>query len=229
MYRDEVAYCLLYLLFSTAGVATLTAVALFEHDTKDIFAAYDIVHPLTWAAAVITALPIVVVYFLACVVPRCALSVLLLLSLNAIRLVFSLIARSTCGLDACVCCGVAKPLERICFFVTVFFLSTISASVALEERVLLFYAICGLFALCALSFVVADDTVCGVTTAARREPPQASPGTKPFEETQCPICLCGMETEKTSVLPCRHQFHAACIRLWFVQKPHCPQCNACYH
>ena len=50
--------------------------------------------------------------------------------------------------------------------------------------------------------------------------------TEEQEEDQCSICICEYESgEEVLTLPCKHKFHAGCIRQWLQQSVRCPLCN----
>lgn len=50
----------------------------------------------------------------------------------------------------------------------------------------------------------------------------------PHEPITCAICL--EPTRHTTVLPCAHRFHRACIRRWAMssQAPQCPLCRTVF-
>jgi len=46
------------------------------------------------------------------------------------------------------------------------------------------------------------------------------------EEVVCPICLVALEEgDRVGVLPCTHNFHVECLKIWLKRKNQCPLCQ----
>ncbi|KAF1320337.1 Ring-h2 finger protein atl34, partial [Globisporangium splendens] len=45
------------------------------------------------------------------------------------------------------------------------------------------------------------------------------------DESECPICCGDLSSEHTLRLPCSHEYHSACVRVWLNMQHTCPVCR----